>query len=148
VLEQSLFLYNCPTARFLFSQKVEYTVNKLKVDLSKDGLDAAFAPWEVEALRIITEPPHFKYTSGTLHKKLLEGGVHISQASVIYFLEDLANWGVVSKERGFGKGGERGVYTSNMSLKGVRDFLALTTEGWAKKLRDSSTEKVKGEDNE
>ena len=120
----------------------------MKVDLTKNGLDAVFTPWEIEALRIITEPPHFKYTSGTLHRKLLEGGVHISQASVIYFLEDLANWGVVSKERGFGKGGERGVYTSNMSLQGVLDFLALSAENWAKALRHTSTEKVKGEDNE
>jgi len=120
----------------------------LKVDLTKDGLDAVFTPWQIHTLKIIAAPPFTEHISGTLHKKLLEGGVQISQASVIYFLEDLANWGIVSKSVGYGKGGSRGVYKANMSLRGIIDFLALAAENWAKKLRDSSTDKMiyKGEE--
>jgi len=144
-----LFLYNHPTARFLFSWKVEYTVNKLKIDLSKDGLDAVFAPWQIKVLEILSEKAATggEDTSFTLtqelNKRLSDGGM--SRASVIGFIDDLANWGLIEVVEGHKQGGKYGIYRFTRSMEQVERFMVEVVESWLKTLRHSSEQSAKEE---
>jgi len=127
-------------------------VNELKVDLTKDGLNAVFTPWQIKVLEILSEKAATggEDTSFTLtqelNKRLSDGGM--SRASVIGFIDDLANWGLIEVVEGHKQGGKYGIYRFTWSIDMVERFVVTRVEQWLKTLRHSSTEKVKGEDNE
>ena len=117
----------------------------MKIDLTKNGLDAAFLPWEVKAIQLLTERPPQEYTSGTLHKDLLESGVKISQASVTYLLEGLANYGILNKRVAAGKGGKYGFYAPLFSYGGVLCFVADMAQAWVEEMYNLSSKPIIGE---
>ena len=122
-------------------------MNELKIDLTKDGLDAVFAPWQIKVLEILSEGAKTgaDYTSATLteelNKKLSGGG--ISRASVIGFIDDLANWGLIEVVEGHKQGGKYGIYRFTWSIDMVERFVVTRVEQWLKTLRHSSTETAK-----
>ena len=105
----------------------------MKIDLSKDGLESIFTPWEITALEILTEGR--EYSSGTLVATVNNSGRKISQASIINFLEELTAYGITSKYVTTGKGGERGVYSTGHNMQTLREYIASLAENWAKEMR-------------
>jgi len=119
----------------------------MKVDLTKNGLDAVFTPWQIKVLEVLSEGAKTgaDYTSATLteelNKKLSGGG--ISRASVIGFIDDLANWGLIEVVEGHKQGGKYGIYRFTRSMEQVERFMVEVVESWLMTLRHSSTETAK-----
>lgn len=109
----------------------------MKIDLSKDGLESIFQPWEVKTIEILLEGG--EQTSGTLLARLNSGEKIISQASIINLLEELTNNGITSKRIGTGKGGWRGIYEFKHTMKSLREYIAGLAENWAKNMRGEQT---------
>lgn len=105
----------------------------MKIDLSKDGLESAFQPWEVKTIEILLEGG--EQTSGTLLARLNSGDKIISQASIINLLEELTAFGITRKRVTTGKGGWRGVYEFNHTEQSLREYLASLAENWTKNMR-------------
>ena len=51
------------------------------------------------------------------------GGEKISRASIINFLEDATNWGILSKQTESGKGGYKGIYTAKYSKEETKELI-------------------------
>ena len=85
---------------------------KLEIDTSQQGLRMVLREYEEEALKVFWDDPQKEYTSrlvwDRVNQRLRLGS--ISRASIINFLEDMVEMGVLSKREATGKGGYRGVY--------------------------------------
>lgn len=88
-----------------------YTIN-----LDKEGIHKFLKPYQVEVMRYIWNRARvrsegiisvevYEYLQNLSNKKL-----HRSRASVIFFLDDMAEYGFLLKEWHTGKGGKRGVW--------------------------------------
>ena len=114
----------------------------MKIDLTKNGLESIYTPWEIKTLESLAEGG--EYTSGTLLAKVDKAmdGKGPSQASIINFLEELTAYGVASKRIGTGKGGWRGIYEFNHTMQSLREYLASLAENWALYMRNNSSTKT------
>jgi predicted transcriptional regulator len=101
---------------------------KIEFDTSQRGLRMVLKDWEEEVMRAIWGSPQKELTTKAVwdqvNQRLGPGG--ISRASVINFLEDMASMGVLNRREITGKGGYRGVYSSEMDESGFRKFVAKT----------------------
>ena len=102
---------------------------KLEIDTSQQGLRMVLKEYEEEALKVFWDDPQKEYTSrlvwDRVNQRLRPGS--ISRASIINFLEDMVEMGVLSKREITGKGGYRGIYSSKMDESGFKRFIAETT---------------------
>ena len=89
------------------------------MDLSKDGLEMFFKPWQVEALRALWNSKEAMSSRDVWDAVSTD----ISRASVINFLEAMAQSGILDKSEITGKGGHRGMYTPKYDEDGTKDFL-------------------------
>lgn len=80
----------------------------LKLDTKKNGLEAIWKPYEIEALHELID--HGERTSGEVWAEI-NLRVEISRASVIFFLNRLVNAGLASFRMDTGKGGHHRVYS-------------------------------------
>ncbi len=121
----------------------------MNVDLSKNGLEAVFTPWQIKTLEILSEGGTFTSFTLTeaLNKKLSDGGV--SRASVIGFMKELEAYGLASVHLDKGRGGEFRVYEFKHTVRSVTEFIVMLVENWVNvvKLNLSSTKTVTGEGN-
>jgi len=118
----------------------------MKIDLTKNGLESMFNPWEIKLLNILVEGG--EHTSGTLLTELnLSMETNLSQASVLNFLEKLTAFGIAVKLDGTGTTkGKRGVYSFPHNMATLKNYLASLAENWALYMRNnSSTKTVKQE---
>ena len=123
----------------------------MKVDLTKNGLDSVFTPWQIKVLEILSDAAKtgMDYTSATLTETLnAQLGDGVSRASVIGFIDDLANWGIIQVLEGHKRGGKYGIYRFTWTIDMVERFVATRVEQWLKTLRHSSTKTVKGDNDE
>ena len=88
-------------------KKATYTIK-----LENEGIYKFLKPYQVEVMRYVWNHPEgiisveaFEYLQGLSDKKL-----HRSRASVIYFLDDMTQEGVLVKEWDIGKGGDFGTW--------------------------------------
>jgi len=101
---------------------------KLEIDTSQQGLRMVLKDWEEETLKVFWDDPQKEYTSRLMwdrvNQQLKTGS--ISRASIINFLEDMVEMGVLSKRETTGKGGHRGIYSSKIGESGFKRFMAET----------------------
>jgi predicted transcriptional regulator len=104
------------------------TVN-LEIDTSQQGLRMVLKDWEEEVLKVFWDDSQKEFTSKLVWDRVNQGlGLgSISRASIINFLEDMVEMGVLSKREITGKGGYRGIYSSKMGESGFKRFIAETT---------------------
>ena len=93
----------------------------LSMDISKDDLEMFFKPYQISALGALWESEE-----GMSSREVWEAvGVNeISRASIIYFLEDMVENGILSKKDITGKGGHRGIYRFKYDESGTKKYLA------------------------
>ncbi|MFB0543232.1 MAG: BlaI/MecI/CopY family transcriptional regulator [Candidatus Bathyarchaeia archaeon] len=101
-------------------------------DTSKQGLETLMKPWQVEILRFLWKSGREGVTSKDVWSHLSRV-YKISRASVINFLQKLAEDGVLKNEPQTGKGGYRGFYTPKLDerefgLLVVRTILTRLSE--------------------
>jgi len=124
---------------------------KLTIDLTQNGLDTMFVPWEKTAVTILCEGG--EYMSGALTDEInrrVAPEDQMSQASVVGLLKDLKIFGIIQEKPVFKKSGEISKYKSyytHYDLDGLCNYIALLAENWAKEMRRHiSTKTVKEEE--
>ncbi len=89
----------------------------------KNGLHTIFKPYQASLMEHIWEinkKTRIGITSGQAHELLLKTGnedLMKSRASVIFFLQDMVEEGVLENEEESGKGGYHGVYYPKMTIE-------------------------------
>ena len=92
----------------------------MKFDTSQEGLLTLFKPYQAVLLEHIwklNNPSRTGITSGQAHEFLQNHPDKKSRASVIYFLNDMVEEGVLTYEERTGKGGYHRVYYPKMDRK-------------------------------
>ena len=104
------------------------TTFKIEIDASQQGLRMFLRDWQEEAMTVLWDNSQKEYTSrevfNQVNKRLSPGS--ISKASITNFLEYMAEVGVLKKKEISGKGGHRGVYSSEMDESGFKKFIVET----------------------
>jgi Fe2+ or Zn2+ uptake regulation protein len=94
------------------------------MDLSKTGLDMFFKPYQITALKILwdsSEPLSSRTVWEEVNKNMAES---ISRASIINFLNDSVELGILDFIRTTGKGGYRRLYSAKFSRVEIKSFLS------------------------
>jgi len=108
----------------------------MRFDTSKKGLYTLFKPYQVELLEHIWELNEDERTginSANAHAYVLTTKEKRSRASVIFFLNDLVEEGIMEYEEKTGKGGHQKVYFPTMSRS---EFAEYATDIITSKLRE------------
>jgi hypothetical protein len=102
----------------------------MKFDTSKEGLQTLFKPYQASLMEYIWEINKNERTgviSREAHQYLLDTGdseLKKSRASVIFFLDDMVEEGVLEFETETGKGGVHRVYFPAMKPKEFETYLS------------------------
>ena len=94
----------------------------LVMDLSKTGLDMFFKPYQISALKVLWNSST-PLSSREVCEKVNESMI-ISRASVINFLDDSVEFGLLDFVETTGKGGYRRLYSSKVSRFELKGFLS------------------------
>ena len=101
---------------------------KIEIDASQQGLRMILKDWQEETMTVLWDNSQKECISrevfNQVNQRLSSGS--ISRASIINFLADMVEKGVLSMTETTGKGGHRGVYSSKMDESGFRKFIAET----------------------
>ena len=120
----------------------------MKIDLTKNGLESVFTPWQITILNILTrDKTHTSFTlTEALNKQLSDDGV--SRASVIGFMKQLESLCIVEVEKGVGRGGEYRIYKTDYTMDDVLVYMMVRVESWMKAAEKilSSTKTVTTEE--
>ena len=106
----------------------------MKFDTAKEGLYTLFKPYQVNLLEHIwelNEKEKVGVNSSRAHEYLLTTSEKKSRASVIFFLNDLVDEGVLDYEERTGKGGHHRVYYPKMNRE---EFATYVTKSITSKL--------------
>ncbi|MFA5869033.1 MAG: BlaI/MecI/CopY family transcriptional regulator [Candidatus Bathyarchaeia archaeon] len=101
--------------------------NRIEFDTGKTGLRAVLKDYQEIAMRAIWESPEglgSKAVWDKANEKLK--GKTISRASVINFLEDMREMGVLNGVEKTGKGGHRWIYSPAMNEAEFKQYIART----------------------
>jgi predicted transcriptional regulator len=101
----------------------------MKFNTSGEGLITLFKPYQAALMEHIWElnnPDRVGITSGQAHKYLQKHPDSKSRASVIFFLDDMVEEGVLSYEEETGKGGYHRVYYPEMNRKQFAKYVVET----------------------
>ncbi len=122
------------------------------IDPSKAGLEKVLRDYQIEALEIIWNSDNKGMTSREVFQAVNRslGNKTISRASIINFLNDMCDEGVLKYEEETCKGGTRRKYFTGLDEEGfkkhvakvvlnslMRDFPAQTKEAVAETLNDN-----------
>ena len=122
------------------------------IDPSKEGLEKVLRDYQIEALNIIWNIDNKGMTSREVYQAVNRslGDNTISRASIINFLNDMCDEGVLKYEEETCKGGTRRKYFTGLDEKGfkkhiakvvfksfMRDFPAQTKEAFTEVLSDN-----------
>ena len=109
----------------------------MKFDTDKEGLHTLFRPYQallLEHLWELNSESRVGVNSGQAHRYLLDTPEKMSRASVINFLNDMVDEGILDYEEKTGKGGYHRVYYPKMDRE---EFSVYVTELIKKKLSDA-----------
>jgi len=81
----------------------------LRLDTSKEGIEAVFKPWQYGAVEILLEANE-EHSSNEMHTRLLNRDFKISRASVIFFLNGLVLAKLATFREESSKGGYKRIY--------------------------------------
>ncbi len=108
----------------------------MKFDTKQEGLETLFKPYQallLERIWELNENQRKGVTSGQAHKYLQDTTESKSRASVIFFLNDLVEEGILSYEERTGKGGYHRVYFPKMNRE---EFSAYVVGSINEKLKN------------
>ena len=96
----------------------------LKMDLTQDGLSMFFKDYELEALKIL-----WRSNPGLLSREVWEQvnqhpQINISRASIINFLNNMVELGILNTSSETGKGGHRSRYSPKYDEDQTKQYLA------------------------
>ena len=95
---------------------------------SKEGLETVMKDYQVLTMKCLWERGEEGTPSGKawveVNKILLERGTSKSRASIIFFLQDMAEKGIVKYHERSGKGGYHRVYTPLYDEAGFKELIA------------------------
>jgi hypothetical protein len=99
-------------------------MNGILYDTSRVGLKAVLRDWQLKALQVMWSNPEGakSFTVWEKVNKILEGET-ISRASVINFLEEMREMGVLSGKEETGKGGYHWVYYPKLDEAGFNRYI-------------------------
>jgi len=86
----------------------------MKLQLEKSGLEIFFKPWQVMVLKYLEAHPEGSTSRVVCNS--INDSIRISRASVINFLEDMADAGYLHRRYETGKGGRHGIYRLKKSI--------------------------------
>ena len=98
----------------------------MKFDTKKEGLLTLFKPYQIVLLEHIwdlNKNEKVGIISAEAHKFLLGKPEKKSRASVIFFLNDMVEAGILGYEERTGKGGYHRVYYPKMDREGFKNFI-------------------------
>ena len=101
----------------------------MKFDTKKEGLNTLFKPYQVKLLEHIwelNESEKVGVNSSRAHEYLLTTSEKKSRASVIFFLNDLVDEGILDYEERTGKGGHHRVYYPKMDRDEFANYVTNT----------------------
>ncbi len=101
----------------------------LILDPKASGLSKVLREYQREALKFIWNSEGKRFTSRMVHSqvnKRLDGGKSISRASIINFLNDMVDEGVLDYVEESGKGGYHRVYSAKLDEAGFKRSLAAS----------------------
>jgi len=100
-------------------------MKEIVYDTSKTGFNAVLRDWQLKAMRVVWGSSE-GVNSRTVHNKVNQvlKDETISRASVIFFLEDMREMGVLRGEERTGKGGYHWVYFPALDEDGFKKFVA------------------------
>ena len=101
------------------------------MDLSKDGLEMFFKPYQVRALRALWSSEG-EMSSRDVWEAV--GSEDISRASIIFYLDAMTEAGILDKSEITGKGGHRGMYTPKHNEVETKEYLKKLFTDRLKKL--------------
>lgn len=81
----------------------------MKLNTENEGLGSIWKPYEIKAVEILLSHEE-RQSTGEVWNKILESGIKISRASVIFFLNRLVNEGLADFIEKTGKGGYHKLY--------------------------------------
>jgi len=117
-------------------------------DTSKTGFQAVLTDWQIKTLHAVWNNKK-GINSRTAWQKVNQAleGETISRASVINFLEDMREMGVLTGEEKTGKGGHHWVYSPAMDEEGFKRFIvekmiATLMENFPEETRQAIRESV------
>jgi predicted transcriptional regulator len=122
----------------------------LKFDPSSEGLSKVLKDYQEEALRYVWE----KGEDGVISReawqhvnKQFNGDKTISRASIINFLNDMVDEGVLDYDEQTGKGGYHRVYKPKLDESSFKKYLAMTVlESLMKDFPHETREAIKAID--
>jgi len=102
-------------------------MNRIEFDVSKTGLNAVLKHWQLKAMRVVWNSPEGanSRTVWIETNKALKTDT-ISRASIINFLNDMKELGVLTGDDRTGKGGHHWIYKAAMDEAGFKRFIAST----------------------
>ena len=96
----------------------------LKMDLTQDGLDMFFKEYEQEALRALWISNPGLLSRDVWVQVNQQPQIRISRASIINFLNDMAELGILNTSTETGKGGHRSRYSPKYDEEKTKQYLA------------------------
>lgn len=96
----------------------------LQYDTSQTGFLTVLKPWQIKAMQVVWSTPDGA-NSRIVYQRVnnaLEGET-ISRASIINFLEDMREMGVLGGEEKTGKGGHHWVYYPKLDEVGFKRYI-------------------------
>jgi len=116
-------------------------VQNWKLDLSREGDQILFKEYHKAIIDLLLEDPDKGFPSGEMHEAVLEKGIKISRASVIFYLDFLADDGLVSWIEKTGKGGHHRIYKAAKDWEGMkRHIMIRVVEGLGEALDEDIEE--------
>ncbi len=96
----------------------------LEYDTSQKGFNTVLRGWQLKAMKAVWSSPSGA-NSRTVHQKVNQAlkGETISRASIINFLEDMREMGVLSGVEETGKGGYHWVYHPKLDELGFKNYI-------------------------
>ena len=102
-------------------------MNRLEFDTSQTGFNAVLKDWQLKAMQVVWGSPDGA-NSRTVNQKVNQmlNGETISRASIINFLNDMKELGVLNGDDRTGKGAHHWVYKAAMDEARFKRFIAST----------------------
>jgi predicted transcriptional regulator len=110
---------------------------EMKFDTSEKGLQTLFKPYQASLMEHIwklNNPGRTGITSGEAHNYLQNQPDKKSRASVIFFLNEMVEEGVLDYEERTGKGGYHRVYYPKMNREQFAQHVVNTISGKLKEV--------------
>jgi len=96
----------------------------MKLDLDREGLEMLFSPWQVEVMRLLWGAGE-EVDSRTAYEYLRKSGAPMSRASIIMFLNMMAEEGFVECRDVSSKGGWKRLYRASTAGPDEESFKQL-----------------------